>query len=74
MLVAVYHTTSSSATSSSERSVINRMAGKFISVDVLQVDRFKGTLIRLFSMLHALALAELEVINTNAEQISEVGP
>mmetsp|Transcript_58974 Transcript_58974/g.108988 ORF Transcript_58974/g.108988 Transcript_58974/m.108988 type:complete len:548 (+) Transcript_58974:2-1645(+) len=39
---------------------------------VAKVDRFKGTLIRLFSMLHALALAELEVINTNADQFSEV--
>mmetsp|Transcript_49295 Transcript_49295/g.117286 ORF Transcript_49295/g.117286 Transcript_49295/m.117286 type:complete len:642 (+) Transcript_49295:154-2079(+) len=39
---------------------------------VAKVERFKGTLIRLFSMLHALALAELEVINTNVDYFSEV--
>mmetsp|Transcript_23983 Transcript_23983/g.55358 ORF Transcript_23983/g.55358 Transcript_23983/m.55358 type:complete len:530 (-) Transcript_23983:132-1721(-) len=31
--------------------------------------RFKGTLVRLFSMLHALALAELEEVNTDVEKL-----
>mmetsp|Transcript_26742 Transcript_26742/g.61604 ORF Transcript_26742/g.61604 Transcript_26742/m.61604 type:complete len:586 (-) Transcript_26742:103-1860(-) len=41
-------------------------------VDDGLLDDFRGRIVRLFSMLHACALAELESINAGTEQIEEV--
>eukprot|EP00403_Amphidinium_massartii_P030563 CAMPEP_0178390812 /NCGR_PEP_ID=MMETSP0689_2-20121128/10839_1 /TAXON_ID=160604 /ORGANISM="Amphidinium massartii, Strain CS-259" /LENGTH=567 /DNA_ID=CAMNT_0020011333 /DNA_START=34 /DNA_END=1737 /DNA_ORIENTATION=+ len=41
-------------------------------VDDKMLDDFRGRIVRLFSMLHACALAELESINAGTERIDEV--